>query len=186
MPVPTLSGVPCSFVQGDTVIFTERFNGYPPSAWNLDFVLSVNGVNTSTTRATAAGDALSFVVTLPRATTAGFAPGQTRYTILVTTADGAQRETLAGGFLNIAPDPTQSIPQTPEMVALANVKTTIANYIGNLTISRNFNGQSSTDRGLKELFDARDRLQAVVDAQLRGLGVSQQGGAKTIVMSFCD
>ncbi len=176
---------PSIFTQGDTVIFQETNPIYPATDWTMTFVLSRDGINLSNTDATPTGPTGSdFLITLPKELTATLAPGRAKWTELVSNA--TERNYNRSGYLSIVPDPTQSITPTPEMTALANIKAQIASGVANLSKSRSFNGQMSTDRDLKELMDARDRLQVIVNAQLVALGVKQGDTSRRIIFSFCD
>lgn len=181
MPVPAGNGVPCRITIGDTIIFTETVNGYPATAWNGDFVLNQGGIALATIRASAVGSDFQFVVSPESAPS--LTPGQTNWFLLVTEIATSERQRICGGNLMLAPDPTASITQTPEMVALAALQTAISTGVTKFQ-GTSFNGQSTTFRTLSEMIAARDRLQQIVNSQLRDLGLSLKGGSQKIVTRF--
>lgn len=184
MPVTTTSGIPCRIISGDTAIFTLSDSAHPASGWLLDFVLSRNGIKLSTTRATADGD--NYAVTLTAALSASLAPGQAQWTLVYTERTGSppQRDTGDSGWLIIAPDPAGSLTPTANQLALAACNAAIAGLVASPEQTVSFNGQSFTSRNIGDLFTARDRLQVLVNNELREMGISQKGGARLIRFRF--
>lgn len=180
MAVSTQSGVPARITAGDTVVFTDTVSGHAASAWNLDFVIYRDGINLATIRATASGD--DFLVTITETISSALTPGRASFTRLLTEISSDQREAGLGGAIFIAPDPTASMAPTAAQTQLAAANAAITELKGNASVS--FNGQSFTKYNLKDLLDARDRLQIIVNDELRALGLSQKGGAKTILTRF--
>ena len=183
MAVPTKQGVPSIIQSGDTVIFTETLDGYPASAWNADLLLTRNGSPLATAfRATSSGD--DYVFTLTSADTTDLAPGYANYYVRVTEIATSQIETAVSGQLFIKADPSAAITKTDSMLALEEGRTKFRQLMAGEFSSTSFNGQSFTSRNLHEFQQALDRLQAIVNAELRQLGLSTAGGIRRIVTRF--
>src|SRR5688572_27689276 len=100
MAVETLSGVPCRFESGNTVIFEEVFSDYPPSSWAATIYLSLNGAVAATVTATESGSAYTF--TLSASATGALAPGLYDYAIYV--VSGSERTTAKTGQVTVLPN----------------------------------------------------------------------------------
>lgn len=184
MPVTTTAGVPCRIIAGNTAIFTISDRNHPASLWFLDFVLSRNGIRLSTIRATASGD--DYSVTIPAASAAQLTPGRAQYTEVFTEQTGSppQRDTGCSGWLTITPDPAGNLVPTDNQVALANCIAAIQKITTRTHQSVSFNGQTFSTSNLQLLLSTRDRLQALVNNELREMGVSLKGGAKLVRFRF--
>lgn len=178
MAVETLSGVPCHFESGNTVIFEEVFSDYPPSSWAATFYLSKNGTAAANAVATESGSIYTF--TLSAVTTAALAPGVYDYAIYVTS--GSERTTAKTGKLSVTANLAAS--QTPSFAQaqVTLLQTVLEGFNATDKQSVSFNGQSFTranvDQYRKELvyWEARvfqERRQA---ARLRGETVSNSIG----------
>lgn len=185
MAVTTKSGVPAIITAGDTVIIDVGPDAnYPNTAWTMKFVLSRNGKLLKAWDATSDNDSTGFVITLGGADFARIDPGGATWTFLFTETSSGQRETGQSGDTLIAQDPTKSLPDSDAGMALKGCMSAINTIVSDPNSSVNFNGQSYSSQNLPELFRARDRLQIMVDNELRSLGVSKRGGAKVILARF--
>jgi hypothetical protein len=185
MAVATKSCVPAIITAGDTVIISVGPDAlYPNTGWMLQFVLSRNGKILKAWNATSDLSSLGFIVTLPRTDTANIAPGRATWSYLFTETSTSQRQTSDTGDLLVAPDPTKSLPDSDAAKALKGCMEAIGIIAADPNQTVNFNGQSYSSQNISELLKARDRLQIIVDNELRSLGVSKRGGAKMILARF--
>lgn len=187
MAVATQGSVPRIVTAGDTVIFSLGPNTlYPNTGWTVKFVISRDGRKLASWDGATDPSSSGFIFTLDSATLAKVAPGPAEYFLVYTEILSSQRETSDFGCINILPDPTQSLPdsETAKAFKAANEAITRLMTDSGEYASVNFNGQSYTSRNIKELIDARDMLRIQLDAELRSLGVSRRGGAKTILFRF--
>ena len=178
------NGIPSSFVQGDSVSLTYSNPGFPSSSWTLRLAMIKDGAPVSTLPAATANADGSFTINLAPAITAALAPGKYTARLIVTSADNSQRESLCQSGLFIFPDLTQALPQTPTMQTLAALKSAQKSLAVGTIQSFTGGGQTWTKKNLAELQTAIDRFQAQVDNELTALGLSNNGGARTILSCF--
>ena len=181
MSVPAVNGVPCTIQAGNTVIFTESFADYPPSAWAATIYISLNGGTVTSVAATESGDPYTF--TLSAAVTAALAYGANTFTIRVT--DGTDVAEAKSGFINVLPNPTvaQTASIAQQMLTALDATILALCASGNATVS--FNNQSYTKRNLTELRALRTELQAEVIAERRAaLRASGVRGQSTYAATF--
>lgn len=174
--------VPKQFAAGTTLSFTEKLGGYTPSAFGLAFILNLNGVLVANIPAEPLGD--DFAIVVPASTTKTWTPGQYNFAELATATEGGEVTQVCSGLVSITPNFTLTTPMTSAQKALALADAAIEKLLKTPNASVNFNGQTWTKRNLKDALDARDRLQARVDAELRAAGLSNRGGAKRIATQF--
>jgi hypothetical protein len=172
---------PQSFNAGDAATFTIFDGAYlPGDGYTSKLIFSKDGQVVLTKDGDANGT--KFVFTIASADTATVVPGE--YTFSFTfTKDGARSSTGAD-FVYINPNPEVSITLSPAQQQLAACEEAILALSSNGNASVSFNGQSFTKRNLVDLMDFRDRLQARVNAELRALGLSRKGGARTVATRF--
>ena len=142
MAVETLDGVPCSFESGNTVIFSEVFTDFPPSAWSATIYLSKNGTVAANVTAAESGETYTF--TISAAVTGVLTPGTYDYAIYATETATSQRATAKVGQILVTPNlaATQTPTHAQQMVtALETVLLTFGNS-DKITVS--FNGQTFT------------------------------------------
>lgn len=180
----TLSNTPIStLTAGDSLEVTFQDSAHPASEWTMKFVLMRNGSLLYQVDATANGD--SYNVVVPSVQSSAITPGIVQATLVFdNVADPTIRQTLYIGSLNILPNPLDTLVPTANMLALQSINDTIAFVSASPAQSVNFNGQSYTIHNLDELFKIRDRLQALVDAELRAVGASSRGSFKIIKTRF--
>ena len=96
---------PTQITAGDSVTWVRTLRDYPASlGWTLHYVLLSQGKNPITVDGTASDD--DHLITLPAATTKGYAPANYRWTSYVT--NGTDRITLTTGAIQVLPDPTKA------------------------------------------------------------------------------
>lgn len=146
MAVETLSGVPCYFESGNTVIFEEVFSDFPASSWAATLCLWLNGVAASPV--TAAEDGDTFIFTLSATVTAALTPGNYDYAIYV--SSGSERTTAKRGRVKVQPNLATS--QTPSFNRTQRdaLRTVVATFNSTDKQSVSFNGQSFTRAGLDQ------------------------------------
>jgi hypothetical protein len=140
MAVETLSGVPCHFESGNTVIFEEDFPDFPATSWASTFCLSLNG--TALAPVTATTDGATFIYTLADDVTAAFAAGTYDYAIYVTLS--GERTTAKRGRVKVQPNLATSQTPTFAQAQVTLLQTALANLNTSDKQSVSFNGQSFT------------------------------------------
>jgi hypothetical protein len=176
--------VPATIASGSTLLFTESIIGYPATLYTLAFILNLNGTVIANIAGTPTGN--DFIVTSPAVTTALWQPGRYNFAEIVTKTSDSTVTQICSGQLSVTPNFAATITPTAAMNALAAAEAGILALMSSTNQSVNFAGQQFTSRNLKEFFDARDRLRAQVDAELRAMGVSTRGGGKNIVTQFTN
>jgi len=173
---------PQSFTAGDGTTITIFDGGFLPSdGYTAKLILSMNGkVKLSVDGSDGADNKFTF--TLTSEATADLEPGE--YTYTFTFLKNSVRTSLEPLILYVNPNPETSLSDTVHQQQLAAVEQAILKVSAGDNVSVTFNGQSYTKRNLKDLMDFRDRLQVLVNADLRRLGLSRRGGAKTIATRF--
>lgn len=181
MPVTTQSKPPCQFTAGDTVVFSVSGTAYPATLWYCDYILTRNGTNLATVRATASG--ADFLVGLST-TVSNVVPGPANWFLAFTEIATSQRVFGDAGVVSVIFNPATGITPTANMVLLAacNASLLAISTTGNHKVD--FQGQMFERQNITSLFKIRDRLQAIVWDELRAMGISQPGGAKIIQNRF--
>ncbi|MEY2500598.1 MAG: hypothetical protein QOI07_932 [Verrucomicrobiota bacterium] len=184
MAVASQSGVPCRFTAGDAVLFTVSDTDHPATFWFMDLVLSRQGVHLATVRATTGSNGKDYQVSIS-STVSALTPGFCKYDLVFTdNADSTQRETGGSGWITVLPNPTGTLAQSANQIALAACNEAIQKLVSRSHSTVNFNGQSFTSMNIGELLKARDRLQLLVNNELAGLGLSRGGGFRIIRNRF--
>ena len=181
MPVTTQTSVPSQFTAGDTVIFSIGDIAYPATLWYCDFVLSRNGTNLATVRATANGS--DFIVTLT-GTVSNLVPGPAAWFLAFTEISTGQRIFADAGILSIIYNAAASITPTPSMLLLAACNAALLQLATTGNQKVDFQGQMFERHRIGDLMAIRDRIQTLVWDELRAMGIQQPGGGKIIQNRF--
>ena len=181
MPVTTQTKVPSQFVAGDTVIFSLGDAAYPATLWYCDFILSRNGTNLATIRATADGN--DYLVTLT-GSTSNVAPGPAAWFLAFTEISSGQREFADAGILSVIYNPAATLTPTANQTLLAACNAALLQLTTTANAKVDFNGQMFERHRIGDLMAIRDRIQALVWDELRAMGIPQPGGAKRIQNRF--
>jgi hypothetical protein len=142
MAVETLNGVPCSFEGGNTVIFSEVFTDFPPSAWSATFYLSRNGTAVANAVASESGE--EYIFTLSAASTASLTPGLCDFAIYVLETATSQRTTAKTGQILILPNLAATQTATTAQTMVTNLESALQTFATSDKLSVSFNGQSFT------------------------------------------
>lgn len=182
--------VPSKITAGATLAFSETLSGYPATLFSLAFILNLNGALVANVAATPTGDeGKDFAIVADPTTTKLWTPGRYNFAEIATETAGGAVTQVCRGQLSVLPDLAANITPTATMIQLANLDAAIALVVKSQNEEVSFGGAGATQtykkRDLKDMLDARDRLQARVYDELRQMGVSTQGGAKRIVTQFC-
>jgi hypothetical protein len=147
MALTALTGIPCSWESGDTLIFSETFADYPTADWSAVLYLSLNGGTPTAISATEVSGA--FVFTLSAAATAALAPGTYDYAIRVTNGSAETAKAKAG---RIAFTPNPATAQTPStaQTMVTRLETVLQTFATTDRISVSMNGQSFTRANMKD------------------------------------
>jgi hypothetical protein len=183
MAVETLSGVPCHFESGNTIVFEEVFTDFPASSWAATFCLSKNGVSASPVTATESDDTFTF--TLSATATAALTPGLYDFAIYVTS--GSERATAKAGRLTISANLAAS--QTPSFAQaqVTLLQSVLAAFNATDKQSVSFNGQSFTRAGVMQYrqelvyWESRVIAERRAAARLRGEPTHRSFGPR-----FCN
>jgi hypothetical protein len=140
MAVETLSGVPCHFESGNTVIFEEVFSDFPASSWAATLCLSRNGAALAPITASESGDTFTFTIsaTVSAAFTAGL------YDFAIYVASGSERTTAKTGQIEVLPNLATSQSEEFEEAQVTLLKGALAALNATDKQSVSFNGQSFT------------------------------------------
>lgn len=158
---PPLSGIPHSFTAGDTVIFTEPGGQYPSNLWTMTLWLSLIGGTGIPTSVVATASGLDYLITISAAASAAIAAGSYRYTEIVT-GGSSESYTVKEGTLSVLPNFATAQAPSLAQQQVTKIQASIAKLNSQLSTSRNFNGQSSTDRDLKQFQEQLTFWQAQV------------------------
>ena len=158
---------PKQIVAGDTAAWGRSEALYPASGgWTLTYYLAKDATNPIAIQATASGD--DHAVSVPAATTAGWAPGAYRWTARVNKA--GEVVTLQTGHLVILADPsTASDPRSHAEKALAAITAVLEGRLADPLAEYEIDGLKATLIPHADLL----RLRAVYADAVR----RQKGGA---------
>jgi hypothetical protein len=186
MPVATVNGIPATIRAGDTTIFQIDNPTYPNADWVYDFVIARRGVNVAKIRGAESGTGFLVTIGTDVSGAAAFTPGRATFYERFTAKVGGQIDTPTSGILTILPDPTGSIPISDNQAALTAAKTAMKTLMDGAEHSTvNFAGQSFTKTNPELLQHEIDRLEAIVNNELREIGADdRRGGYKAIRFRF--
>lgn len=178
MPVPT------TLAAGTTLLFSESYSGYLASSGSLSFALNLEGRALPVIPATADGEA--FVIAAAFSVTGAWVAGRYRWAESYTRTSDSLATQVATGFMQVTPNLFGTRKPSIAEAQLEAIDNAILACLSNpaMPMSVSFSGQSSSFRSLGEMMDAADRLRARVNAELRAQGLSDKGGARTIVTRF--
>lgn len=177
MPVPSIINA------GETLTFSPDISGYPATAYSLAFILNREGTLIANIAATAV-NVTDFLVTADAATTAAWTPGRCNWGLQATKTADTTKTLVCEGMLSIMPNLGVSLTPSPSQVQLALIDASLSTLMASPETSVSFNGQSFSQRDIKQLMDIRDRLQNRVWWELRQLGLSDKGGARIMRTQF--
>lgn len=180
MPITPQTSVPLSFTAGDTVSFLVEDTAHPASTWTCAFAMTRDGVSLARVDAEASGS--GFVVTFGAGSNIppGPAWGMLQFTEIAT----GQRESVPTGTIRVLADPGADVPKTQNMLLLDQCNAAMLKLLTSGNHKVEFQGQMFERHQLKDLQMIRDRLQAAVQNDLRGMGIGQPGGAKILQNRF--
>ena len=186
MPFPTAPGVPASFTQGDTVVFSYSGPALPPPGWELKAKFVRAGAAPDPIAGQINGDG-SFTFSLSALDSGLLDPGGYQVAFVAVNSSSGERWTdPCRRSTFVRPDPLIPLKQTWAMATLAALQAGYAKLIAGTISSFSGGGQSWTKKNIAELEKAMDRLQVKADADLARLGLpgGGAGSAKTIVACF--
>ncbi len=160
MAIAVTVGIPALLESGCAYSFTEGFNSFPNTLWNLDLILQVPGGEPIITRATTSGT--DFLITLQSTATAQITPGRYTFAMYATEISSGQRQQAKTGVLQVIPDLAQAQPLSDAAAMLANISAAITKLAKNQFSSVSLEGVSYTRADLATLIAQRTRLQAEV------------------------
>lgn len=163
MAVEALTQFPRSFISGDTVRVTISDGDYPSSLWSLVVYLIGTAVD-DFTASQISGD--QFELVIPANDSDDILPGTKRVVFTYTETSSSEKQSVEMGKTYVYADPSESPTATQAQTTLAAMKTALASLAAGTTSTVNFNGQSFTRKNLKDLQDAIDRQQQIVDREL--------------------
>lgn len=174
--MPELTRLPAAFTAGDTLALRITLADYPASAgWALAYTLINGTIKVTLPASVASGN--DHTVTVPAATSAGYAAGA--YSYMATVTLSGARYTVDTGAVTIRPNLsalTTFDARTPARQALDDLNTALRTYGAKAwQQSYTIGGRSQTFRSGEEFLAFRSRLEAEVareeaaDALSKGL-----------------
>lgn len=158
--VPTTE--PLEIFAGDSIHFTKTLADYPAGTWTLAYrILSQKGAADIDATATASGT--DFDVTVARATTALWTPGE--YHLIGYVTYLTERVQIYSGRFSVKPDPAtvdHYDGRTYLERILALIEEVIEKGVIRDVIRYSYGGASSEVQTMKDAFDARDRIKAAI------------------------
>lgn len=158
MAIETISGLPCSFVAGDSVSFTIGDSDFAPATYTATLRISQGSETPISVVGTTSGT--SFLFTISPAVSAAILPGD--WIATITATSGTDRGILAQEIIAVIENPAVAHSLTSAETRLAALRVAIAAIEANPAVSTSFNGQSATFRDLNSLRDQEIRLAADV------------------------
>lgn len=169
MAVETLTEFPSSFFAGDTVRVAISDSDFPSTLWTLKVLLQ-SAIESKSFSATAVGgSSKAYTLVISAANSAKIAPGFYIVSFIYTEVSSSERKTGECSFSTTVYSNPEHVPsatiarQTLEAMEAAYLRLVGSN--SGTRVSANFNGQSFTNRNLKEFQDAIERQRAVVAAE---------------------
>lgn len=162
MPVEALTQFPRSIIAGDTVRVTISDGDYPSSLWTLA-VRFVGTAAFSFAATPITGDQFELVLTAAQSLT--LTPGTYNVTFTYTETSSGEKQSVSAGKTQVYPDPSAVAPVSQARSTLSAMKAALLALAAGTTSTVNFNGQSFTKKNLKDLQDAIDRQQRIVDQE---------------------
>ena len=95
-----------------------------------------------------------------------------------------ERQTKFIGSWTILPNPLGVMVSSSNQEQLDAVNETITTILSEPAASASFNGQSYSTHNINDLFTIRDRLQALVNSELRAIGATTKGSGRLILTRF--
>ncbi len=169
--------MPATFPAGETVQINQTFGQYPSSTWTAIMYLSAGTGTVAPVAITAtSGAANSFTFLISSTVSAALAPGQTRWTIQVTSAGVTEVPNCFGaGVVNVTPN--FAVAQTPsnaqQMVTL--LQTVLQEFAGTTRKSVNFAGQEFERASIKDYQEQLVYWQAALIREQQAIDRSRGG-----------
>jgi hypothetical protein len=173
--------------QGDTINWVFALPSYPGDQWTgqLSFTQAGSKVGAPANLVADPMDVTHWMVTVDSATSAKLPVGTCAvYTVMTRVALPNDRVSLFQGDVTVLPNPLGTMPQTPNMQALAAVNRTINIVLAQPEQSASFNGQTYTLHNIKDLFDIRTQLESFVSGEMAAVGVSHGKNFKILQDRF--
>lgn len=168
VPVPTTE--PLTIVAGDTLTFTKSIPSYLPSdGWTLSYALqgsTLAGSNTGLIAfASTTNTGSTYSISVAKATTAAFAPGDYRWTAYVT-GGTSERYSVGAGNITILPDPSATVPTSHAVRTLALIDAAIEGRVPAHLTETIIDGQTIIRLPLDRLIELRAKYRAEVRAEI--------------------
>jgi hypothetical protein len=171
MAVETLETFPRAIVAGDTVRVSISDGNHPSEEWSLAVLLrSEAGVSSSFDAIP--DDEGAFDILIPATDSANLSPGSYLVTYRWTETITGEKISEPKGTLIVAADPAQNATLTQAAQTLAAMEAALLNLSSGSNAIVNFNGQSFTRKNIKELQDAIDRQQLIVDQEQKNIDIA--------------
>jgi hypothetical protein len=177
------NNVPTQIMQGDTLLWTASYPDYPSSVWTLTVTL-INEVGKIEVVGTPEADD-SYIFEVDALTSAGYAPGNYRWTDKVT--DGTKVYTLSSGCSTVLTDISQSDTfdgRSWAERALEAVEAVIENRASADQEAYSIQGRSLSRTPLTDLWNLRTALQSIVSSEGCAATAPGQPSNKKAVVRF--
>ena len=160
--MPYGTSEPSQITAGDSLAWSLALSDYLPNAgWTLSYALT--GPSTQRVDAAASADGTSFVVAVPTATTAAWAPGSYLFTAFVSRGD--ERLTLYSRALEVLPNPLVGSPTTHAQRSLALIQAALEGRIPRGLEETTIDGQMISRIPMTQLYDLKEKYQREVLAE---------------------
>jgi hypothetical protein len=164
MSVAALTSFPPYFVAGDTLRVSISDSNYPSSTWSLSVALSRVNISVPTVSRFDADAAASnaFELEVTATETGALAPGEYAVTYIYTETATSERVSIGKGTVQVTPDPSVAATASPARLLLQAMQDSMLTLAQSAEATVNFNGQSFTQKTMKDLQDAIDRQKLIV------------------------
>ena len=155
---------PTTVIAGDTLEFVKSFSDYPADAgWTLSY--SLRGVTGSAPNFSASADGQAHSVTVPAATTLGWAPGQYQAQGYVTHTDG-RRFSVFSGYItvtrNLAAEDAITDIRSHARKVVDNIESVLEGRATDDVLNSTIEGTTIQRLSVDQLLLLRDRYRAEV------------------------
>lgn len=158
MAVAALTEFPFTIVAGNTLRVILSEPDYPSSGWTLSVVFNGDTVKQFTADSITGNQ---YELVIAASVTAQLAPGSYRVTFVYTDGDG-EVASVDFGMVQVLNNPTALAAKSIARQTLEAMQAALLKIGADSEISVSFNGQSYTQKNLKDLQDAIDRQKVIV------------------------
>lgn len=166
MAVETLTEFPASFFAGDTVRVTISDADFPSTTWSLRVLFQSPTASKSFAATAVGGSSTAYALVIAATDSAKLAAGLYVVSFVYTETATSERKTGEASYaVAVYSDPTGAFDKTIARQTLEAMEAAFLKLSKGIRVSVNFNGQSFTNRNIKEFQEAIEHQRAVVFAE---------------------